>query len=161
MWTMPRETLEADELEQLERASARSLVAAAEDLHRKEHVAEHAAPGQQGRALEDEAEILLRPHDLAAAHLDSAAARARHAGDDAQQRGLAAAARAEKRHQLAAAQIVRDLLERDDLAGAGGAGEDLADVGEPPERCGRRLITAGRRERRHGLIGGCGRKLVS
>ena len=69
------------------------------------------------------------PSDLAAADFDAAAARARHAGDDAQQRGLAAAARAEQRDELALLEANRRRLQRDDLGRAArGAGEALADA---------------------------------
>ena len=114
------------------------------ELQRQAHIRGHRRPGHQRRLLEHEADARVpasgcglgpRPRDLSAGRL----AQAR---DDAQRRGLAAAGRAEQRHELARPHIEAEAVERNHAVGEG-----LADAVERDDR------SAGR-ERRSGGISG-------
>ncbi len=94
MRTRAQKSRQADKLQQLRCAIACRLVVALEHFHREQHVVEHTAPRHQARALEDEAVIAERFGDFPAADRHRARRLLNEAGNDAQQRGLAAAARA-------------------------------------------------------------------
>ncbi|MOA07159.1 hypothetical protein D3C78_1268420 [compost metagenome] len=106
----------------LGRALALGLHAQAEG-----NVVEHGHVAEQGVVLEHEADVAVAHvvlGDVLAVEHDAAHVRGFQAGDDPQQGGLAAAGRAEQRHQLAAVDIQVDLVER--LEGV----EVLADVAD-------------------------------
>jgi hypothetical protein len=71
------------------------------DLGRHHDVGQDVAPRQQQRVLEHDAGVAMRPVDRAAAQPDPAGAGRQQAGDHAQQRGLAAAGRADQHQELA------------------------------------------------------------
>src|SRR5207247_4165188 len=107
-----------------------------ENLHGKKHVAQHAAPGHEVGRLEHEAEIRVRPVDLHAADAHRARRLRDQAGDDAKQRGLAAAARAEERDELALLEGERGVVDRHEglaLAEEALLVEDAPDALELPE----------------------------
>ncbi|GCC48793.1 hypothetical protein chiPu_0033139, partial [Chiloscyllium punctatum] len=73
---------------------------------------------------------LVRQHlgDVAAAEQDAALIRRLEAGEHAQQRGLAAAARPEQREELAGADVERELVDRAEIP------ERLGDALDPQQR---------------------------
>ena len=82
---------------------------APEQLERQRDVREHVPPRQQMRVLEDHADALIgAPH--------AAALRLIEAGDEPQQRGLAAARGPEQRHEIAAGDREVDSGQRVNLA---------------------------------------------
>ena len=91
------------------------------------HVVEHRHVPEQRVVLEHEADLALA-HVLVgrvlAVEQDAAVGRVLEAGDDAQQRRLAAARRAEQRDELAGRELEADIVERDEVA------ERLADVAD-------------------------------
>jgi hypothetical protein len=69
----------------------------------------------EGVGLEDHGDVALawrEVGDLAAADLDAAVRRLLEAGDDAQERRLAAAGRADEHHELAVGDPERDVVDR-------------------------------------------------
>src|SRR5262249_61548824 len=85
------------------------------ELERQAYVRGDRRPGHQVRLLEHKADA-ARPggaRSLGLEPLDRAARRLAQARDDAQRRGLAAARRAEQRHELARPDIEVEALERD------------------------------------------------
>ena len=111
---LPLEAGQADALELLHRHRlARGRVAAL-DLQRQHDVGEHRAPWKERRRLEDVAvgagqARLVRAH---AVDLDRARGDRLEVGDDAQQRRLAAARRADERDELAGRDRQVDLAQR-------------------------------------------------
>src|SRR5262249_33171028 len=101
-------------------------------------VIEHAAPRHQARRLEHEAVVAAGPRDLAPADPHRACALADQPADDAQQRGLAAAARAEQGDELALVEPEARVVERNHRLGSArprlATGKDLADVFDHTER---------------------------
>ena len=94
------ELVEPDERQQLVGArallGARQLLAAQRELD----VAARAQPGEQRVLLEDDAAVAARPLHGPAVDLHDPRARLRQAGDDREQRALAAARGADERHEL-------------------------------------------------------------
>src|SRR5205085_5855957 len=86
-------------------------------------IARDREPGQQARLLEHDANFLVRRSDRVAVERHVALRRTVEPGDEAQQRGLAAAGAADYRHDLARLDIERDAVER-----AHGIGIDFSDV---------------------------------
>ena len=92
---------EPDQLQQ--RLRARQIFLARQPLHvdRQHDVGEDVAPRQQQRVLEHDADIAVRLVDLLALDQDFAGRRRQQPGDHFQQRGLAAAGRADHDKELA------------------------------------------------------------
>src|SRR3954447_12715940 len=99
------ETLEPDELQQLHCSLAFRRPDLARDLAADDRVGEHRAPGQQAVVLEHEAAIAARATHRAPVEQYLARACRLEAGDDAQERGLAAAGGANNRNKLTALDI--------------------------------------------------------
>src|SRR6185437_4765086 len=110
------EPVELDQLDDPRRALELFLFRQAHDLQGQRDVAQHAAPRIERRSLEDiaisagEARLLGRD----AVDLNGAAGRAFEIGDDAQQRGLAAARRPDQRHEIPFVDGEVDVAERRD-----------------------------------------------
>ena len=80
-------------------------------------VVEHRAPREQRAVLEDHDAVAARPRrQRVAVEQDPPGGQAVEAGDRVQQRGLAAAGRADEHVQLAGLDVERAGLERDDVA---------------------------------------------
>ncbi len=94
--------------------------------HGKGQVVADVQPRQQRRLLEDDADLVARTVHRAAVDADLAVGRSHQPGEDAQQRGLAAARGAEHGDELVAADVETGVVQRHHLAAIGG-GEDLAD----------------------------------
>ena len=125
------EAVELDELEQrvdaLPDLGVRGAVAAAH-AQPESDVLEDAHVAEEGVVLEDEAHLArLRrlPGGLDTAYADRAGIGPRQPGQQAQQRGLAAAGGAEQREQLAVVDIEADVLERLEVAKGVGEVADL------------------------------------
>ena len=103
-----------DQRQELAGARPRRLVVAPEDLHREQHIVDHRAPRHQARRLKHEAVVAERTGDLTPADGHRARGLGDQPGDDAQQRGLAAAGRPEQRNQLTALEAEARIVERDD-----------------------------------------------
>ncbi len=105
--------------------------------HGKGQVVADVQPRQQGRSLEDDADLVTRAVHRTAVDADLAVGWPYQPGEDAQQRGLAAARGAEHRDELVAADVETGVVQRHHLAAIGG-GEDLADPVEADvgARCG-------------------------
>ena len=129
-----REGGEPHEIEEVARLLAPLRYGKAVDLQRKLDVGHHRAPGQQSEALKHHAGVLARRGDLASLDGDPAFVGSDEPGREAQQGGLAAAARAKERDQLALAHAGTDAVERHHQLGAmlpfGAAthGKELADA---------------------------------
>src|SRR5262249_604810 len=104
-------TIEADELEEVERAPTR-CPAAAGDFGADQRIGEHGAPGQEVVGLEYDAGVAARLAPGAAAEQHFACARALQPRDDAQERGLAASGRADDRDETAALDLDVDVAQR-------------------------------------------------
>ena len=95
------------------------------------HVVGHREVGEQRVRLEHDAVVALgrrQPRDVAPGELDAAGGLHLEPGDDAQQRGLAAARRPEKADELALGDVEVDVRQR------GEGAELLADAGQPQVR---------------------------
>ena len=115
------------------RARARARGDAGE-LQRDLDVAAHREPREERGFLEHEAGAL-------GAHVDAARRRLVEAGDEVEQRALAAARRAEQADELALVDVERDALERDDCWLP--VPNDLGDVGDGDDRTRCRLEVGG------------------
>ena len=95
------EPFEPDQLQQ--RLRPRQIFFARQPLHvdRQHHVGQDVAPWQQQRVLEHDADIAVRLRHLLALDQDLAGRRREQPGDHLQQRGLAAAGRADHDEELA------------------------------------------------------------
>ena len=94
--------------------------------------------GKQRVILKHQADVPLIRRlggDVLAADLDRSGGRSLEARDDAEQRRLAAAARADERNEFALAHVERDVLERADLV------EGLADIPHADGRRGGRALS--------------------
>ena len=96
------EAFEPDELQQLHGALAVGRTDRAGDLAADDGVGEHGAPRQQAVVLEHEAAVGAGLAHGAAVEQHVARRRVFEAGDDAQERRLAAAARSDHRNEFAA-----------------------------------------------------------
>ena len=105
------ETLEADEPDQVQRLAR--LGAIAGDLERQPDILDDGPPGQERRALEDEAHLMrqARLGRCRAFDLHLAGGRLQHVGHQPQKRALAAAGRADQRVEAARREIERDIVE--------------------------------------------------
>ena len=119
------EALQVDHLQPARRALAPLRRRQAHHLERQHHVALDRAPREQRRRLEHVAVLPAEPRLLGADAVDPDRARARplQIGDDPQQRGLAAAGRADQRDEVAVEDGKVDLGQRVDRAVSGGEGE--------------------------------------
>jgi hypothetical protein len=84
------------------------------DVHGKQCVGEHVAPREQRRGLEYDADVAPGTGDQRSAHVDFTRGASERAGDQPEQRALAAAARADHRHELAVVNREIDARERVD-----------------------------------------------
>ncbi len=119
---------QADQLEHRERPPPALGPGHAADLQPEGDVLEHGQVWKQRVALECEAEPALlrrRARDPAPVEIDVPGRRRLEPCDDAQQRRLAAARRAEQRHELTVLDLERDPVESGDVP------EPLGHVGEP------------------------------
>src|SRR6478672_6000431 len=93
-------TLEADEADQI--AGRAAIIGNAEiaDLDLEQHVLQDGTPRHQQRALKDDANRRRRPTDLLPIDPNYATRLRDQAGDQLEQRTLAATARAEQRDEL-------------------------------------------------------------
>ena len=103
---------EADAREERHRLFLKVLFLKAAQLELYEHVVEHCAPFKEHRALEHDPQVRLRTADRVAVDAHRAAARGQQAGDDAKQRGLAAARRPDHRGEFASGELKVDRRER-------------------------------------------------
>ena len=120
-------------VEQIARPLAACRHRQAEDFRRQQHVVDDAAPFQQQRLLEHHADVARRIERLRGrADPHVAGLVGMQAGEDFQQRGLAAAGRADQRDQLAGLDVERRLRHREELGAAGAV--DFLHAGEMDER---------------------------
>src|SRR4029077_14112280 len=105
-------TLEPDELQQLHGALAVGRADGAGDLTADDGVGQHRAPRQEAVVLEHEAAVAAGLLDRAAVEQHLARTGMFEAGDDAQERRLAAAARPDARDELAALDVEADAAQR-------------------------------------------------
>ena len=109
--------LEPDQREQIAGARAARRHRQPEDFRRQQHVVDHAPPFQQQRLLEHHADVARRIERLRRRSDPHLAGVVRmQAGEDLQQRGLAAARRADQRDQLAGFDVERRLRDREELS---------------------------------------------
>jgi hypothetical protein len=106
------EALEAGQLEQAEGAPARRLPVEAQHLYRQHHVVEDVPPRQQDGILEDDADVAAGAVDGPPAQVHAAGGARQEAGQDLEERGLAAARLAHDRDELALGDVERDAAER-------------------------------------------------
>src|ERR1041385_3137775 len=118
------EAAEPDELQKSERALPLRRADAAGDFRADQRVGQHRAPGQQAVVLEHEAAIAARAAQRRAVEQDGARRRGLEAGDDAQERGLAAAAWSDHGDELAGLDRDVEIAQRFELA------EALAETGD-------------------------------
>ena len=116
---------EPDDLEQLVDARGDPVLRLLADLHPERDVVAHGHVLERGVVLEHEADpapLRRHPGGVVAADHDRAGVRLLQPRDDAQQRGLAGAARAQQRRERAVGDLERHAVERDEVA------ERLADL---------------------------------
>ena len=127
-----REIAEPDELDEMPRDLVPLLDRDAVELQRELDVADHRAPRQQAEVLEHHAGVLARLRHRRSFDGDATFVRRDQSGGEPQQRGLAAAARAEQRNELTPADRRVDAVERHHEVGLLGLpkphahGEELA-----------------------------------
>ena len=109
------------------------------DLDRQHHVLEHVPPRQQHRRLEDDADVAARSVDRPLPQPHVAGRAPEDAGEDLEQRALAAPARADDGHELAVADVEAHVLERLDV----GALERAVDLVQARDRDQRRAGRGG------------------
>ena len=107
-----RDIAESDETDEMPRKLAPLRHRDAVELERELDIAEHRAPRQQAEVLEHHAGVLARARHRRSFDGDMALVRRDEAGGEPQQRGLAAAARAEQRDELTLAHRRGDAVER-------------------------------------------------
>src|SRR5712671_199071 len=95
------ETVEHDELEQLHRPSPQQPLVEALHFSGQHDVAKDAAPRKQYRALKDDADIAPRLCYRCALQGSAAVEAAKQAGENLEERGLAATRRSDDHHVLA------------------------------------------------------------
>ena len=110
------EAFEPDELEQLHGALAVGSADRAGDFAADDGVGEHRAPRQQAVVLEHKAAVGAGLAHGAAVEQHFAGRRVFEAGDDAQERGLAAAARPDHGNEFAALDVEIDAAQRFEVA---------------------------------------------
>src|SRR5262249_10747772 len=118
------ESLEADELQELQCALPFGRADAPRDLAPDDRVSEHRAPRQKIVVLEHEAAVAARTAHGASVERHLARAGRLETRDDAQKRGFTAARRADDRNELAAFDREVDVLQRLQFA------ERLAEMGD-------------------------------
>ena len=122
------ELLEVHELEQLVDPRLDLGLGALADLEAEGHVAVHGEVLERGVVLEHEADVALLRRQVGgvdALDLDAPGVGLLEAGDDAQQRRLAATAGAEQRGELAGGDADGDVVEGDEVAEALADARDL------------------------------------
>src|SRR2546430_6224924 len=117
------EALEADELQELERAPPFGRADPTRDLAPDDRVGKHRTPGKEIIGLEHEAAVAAWSRDRAAVEFDLPGACRLEAGDDAQKRGLAAARGADDGNEFTALDHEVDVVQRLQFA------ERLAEMG--------------------------------
>ena len=112
------EALELDELQHLDDALVALGATPPEELERQRDVLRDGSPVVEHRRLEDDAVVAVEPRAMRRLPVDEDLARRRldEVADDAQERRLPAAGRADERDELAAAHLEVDVLERGDAA---------------------------------------------
>ena len=119
-----RGRVEPDQLEQLAKTLVPALARPPGELERVRDVRGRRPPRQQARLLEDQPDSRVGPGDRGAVEADLPAGGSEEAGDDAQERRLAAAVGADQRNDPAARDRQVDAVERlMGLARAGPEGE--------------------------------------
>src|SRR3954447_5650043 len=132
--------VEVHELEQFAHALAHLGLGPLADLQPERHVLGHGEVLEGGVVLEDEADVALLGRQvgrIGAFDGDLAGVGGLEARDDAQQRRLAPAARAEQRGQLTGGDVERDVVDRGEGAVAPGGPADLHAPPPPRPRRGR------------------------
>jgi hypothetical protein len=114
------EAAQADQPQQLGAHAPVALPVEALHVDGQQHVVEHRAPGKQHRRLEDHADVAAGAVDERAAQPRLAGGGRQDAGEDLEQRGLAAARGADDGHELALGDVERRAVQRHDGAVAGG-----------------------------------------
>ena len=133
---------EPDQGEQIAGAGAACGHGQAEDFRGKEHVVDDAAPLQQQRLLEHHADVAGGIERLRArADRHRARIPGVEAGENLEQRGLAAAGRADERDELARLDVEARLRDGEKVRPARAV--DLAHAGEMDERFAHGLVTFG------------------
>ena len=82
------------------------------ELESKRDIAGDVQPREERVVLEDHPAARVRPRDLVAERVDGAAVRSFEASDELEQGGLPAARRADEAHDLAGADVERNVLDR-------------------------------------------------
>src|SRR5437867_3722971 len=117
---LAREPLEAERAEELRRDRAPALGGHAPELEAELHVLERRPPGKEARVLEHGRDAArVGPRDRLAVDQNAPAVRMNEAAEHSEERGLAAAGRADQRAELALAHCERDVVERLDRPRAG------------------------------------------
>src|SRR5437899_6716588 len=110
---LAREPLEAERAEELRRDRAPALGGHAPELEAELHVLERRPPGKEARVLEHGRDAArVGPRDRLAVDQNAPAVRVNEAPEHSEERGLAAAGRADQRAELALAYRERDVVER-------------------------------------------------
>jgi hypothetical protein len=102
---------EANELEQLVRLALGGVVGLPAQCARQQRLLERRPPGQQGGPLEHQRDVLAGLGDLASVDRDPTRGERDQAGEQAQEGGLAAAARADHGHELARTRLEADVVD--------------------------------------------------
>src|SRR2546425_9202824 len=117
---LAREPLEAERAEEVRRDRAPALGGHAPELEAELHVLERRPPGKEARVLEHGRNAArVGPRDRLAVDQNAPAVRVNEAPEHSEERGLAAAGRADQRAELALAHRERDVVERLDRPRAG------------------------------------------
>jgi hypothetical protein len=124
-----RRSPQADEAEQIVGAGRLASHRPAGKLHREPDVRVGASPGQEPRLLEDEANPGIGAVDRIAVERDGSAIGRQQAGNDPEERALAAAVRTDQRDDLARRHLEVDPVEGTD--GVRRTPERQADIGNP------------------------------
>lgn len=150
------ELFKADEREPLTRLVIGGGSALAAFLQTEHHVLDHAQPGKQSVPLENHAEIGARPDDWPIVDEDDAGGRGLEAGEDADERRLAAAGRPNDAKKFAPMRHDIDVAQRDRRAAIRQA-ENLAEMPHGERDIARfQLVEAGADGRRPVEVGGIG-----
>ena len=113
------EALEPDEGEELERARPHPLASQPLHVDRQQHVVEHGAPGEEHGRLEDDADVAPRAADRRPAEIGPALRRRDEAGEDLEERRLAAARGPHHGDELPLGHAEVDVVQRQHRAARG------------------------------------------
>ncbi len=129
---------EAEPIEPAARHLLRLPALGVEDLKSEQHVCERRAPRHQAVALKNNADLAAKELEIeeriVAAHRDLTGSGLDQTRDQVEHGRLAAAGLAEHGDDLAPGNLERELVDREQVATAIGAVEDLADIVEADHR---------------------------